>query len=317
MLNQRSFVKSETVLKVEKSIRELGYVQNNIAKSLALKNSKHIGILVYEINNPYYFEIYEGMEKCATENGYIITLFNLSSNFDEKLKAICERNLSGIVSFMSNYFFSSYLNVLKKQNIVMVNFDSEESLQVEIDYSAAMYKYIEMLSRNGHKNLGYIYNSAKEKFFNVDTRGKSFVESCNKLGLNYKDCIKFPKDPNEKSHIIGYNLAKELLTENKDITALFCVNDFCAYGAVSAINEMSLKCPEDISVIGCDDILFSNFFQPKLSSVTFDKIKLGEEIVRRIILQVNDKEKAKNLERKITMTAEPVLRESVTLCTKK
>lgn len=313
VLNNTAVVKDELKQKVLKAVKDLHYVQNYTAKSLASRNNHHIGVAIYELSNPYHVEVVRGIEEYANEHGYIVSLFMFDNNMDKKLDAVCQRKLSGLVNFMTNEYPASFLNILKKQGTVLVNFGSEEGLCVYIDYTEAILEYCKILSRLGHKKVGYLYYGDRPRFF-ADGRGKTFYEKRREMGFDENDdYILFQNNSQENSEVMGYEGVKTLLKAHPEITALFCTNDMAAVGAYRGLREMGLRVPDDISVIGCDDIWLSEYVAPSLSSITHDKREMGRRIAQGLIESIQAKEIG---EKEIWIQAKPVLRESVGIARK-
>lgn len=308
VLNNTAFVKKDLVKRVKNAVKELGYIQNYAAKSLASKNNHHIGVAIYETTNPYHLEVVQGIEEYATENGYIVSIFMLNNNMEKKLDAVCKRNLSGIVNFITNVYPESFLEILKRQGTVLVNFGIENSLQSVINYSKAIKEFCSILKENNHKNVGYIFNSDKDRFF-ADDRCKTFYNIRKEMGFSENDdYIYLTEEYNEKSQVLGYKLAKKMFTQHPEITAVFCTNDMSAIGAIKALNELGFLVPHDVSVIGCDDIWPSIFITPSLCSISFDKNQYGRDIAKTIIDSIKNK---KITEKYINATANIVLRDSI------
>lgn len=308
VLNNTAVVKEELREKVLKAIEELHYVQNYAAKGLASKNNHHIGVAIYEMANPYHLEVVRSIEEYATQYSYVVSVFMLDNNLNKKLDAVCQRQLSGLVNFMTNEYPASFLGILRKQRTTLVNFGLEYGFAVYVDYADAIKEYLNILYKYGHRRVGYLYYGDRARFF-ADNRGCAFYETRKELGFEERDdYILFGNNSGANSEILGYQGVKKLIGEHPEITALFCTNDMMAVGACRGLREMGLRVPEDISVIGCDDIWLTEFIAPTLSSITHDKKEMGHKIAQVIIENArNDNVKNETY----WLKAKPVVRESV------
>ncbi len=290
VMNNKQFVRPELVRRVKAAIEELNYVPDFTAKSLASRRSNHIGVALYEMTNPYHAEIIQGLEKYASECNYMVTTFLLDNKSNKKFDAICERRLDGLINFMTNDLPRSFTEILKRQKTVLVNFNPQDSFIVMNDYTQSMLECMKLLSDYGHKKVGYICSSDAIRF-SADTRGNTFLENRLKFGFDCDDSLVMcNNDYTMLSEQIGYRLCGELLKAHPDVSAIFCTNDLTAFGAIRKIAEAGLKCPDDISVIGCDDISLGEYYNPPLSTMSFDKMQHGANIAKKIIDKIENPE---------------------------
>ena len=275
------YVKDEKKERVLQAIKELNYIPDQNARSLVTNKSDNIGIAIYETTNPYHMEIAKKIEEFATTKGYIVSLFMLDNNMEDKLRIITERRVDGFVNFMTNRYPSEFINALKSRGTELVNFDSSVGPMFLNDYTSAMTEVLQKLKELGHKNLAYI-STLDEKNFAVDTRGKTWFAETEKLGFN-KCKVYYNHEFNLPSDKTGNKLAKKMIAEYKNVTAVFCTNDLSAMGCLRALSDAGLKVPQDISVIGCDNIALSEILVPSLTTLDIDKARQGYDIARQII----------------------------------
>ena len=290
VMNNKSFVKPEHVEKVRKAIEELNYIPDFNAKSMARRRNNHIGIALYEMTNPYHAEIIQGIEEYAAQHNFMTTIFVLNNTSHQKYHAICERRLDGLVNFMTNDLPRAFTAELKRQQIVLVNFSPEDSFMIVNDYTPPMREFMRLLQEGGHRKVAYLW-TGDEMRFRSDKRGKTFLEEREKYGFDSDESlILFNEDMTLTSEQIGYRLCKRLLQRHPDVTAVFCTNDLAALGALRCLSEAGRRCPEDVSVIGCDDIALGEYFNPPISTISFDKRAHGADIAQMIIEKVADPE---------------------------
>lgn len=287
VMNNKPSVKPEYVLKVKRAIEELNYVPDFTAKCLASRRSNHIGVAVYEMTNPYHAEIIEGLEEYAAGKGYMVTTFLLDNKLPQKLDAICERRLDGLVNFMTNELPENFVNILQNQNTVLVNFRKDNSFLVQNDYEKAMLVFMRQLSELGHKKVAYV-STVDELRFKADSRGKTFLSMREKYGFSEESSLVLCNDDYSlRSEQVGYLLADALIEKNPEVTAVFATNDLCAVGLIKRLSELGYGCPKDISVIGCDNIALSGYLTPGLCTIGFDKREYGRSIAKAIIDKID------------------------------
>lgn len=283
ILNGKQNVSKKSVEKVHQAIKELGYIPDQNARSLAGKTNKHIGIAIYEYENPYHWEVIRGIEEYAASKGYFVSEFLLDNKNLYKYDEICGRKLGALVNFMTNEYPDGFLDVLRVQNVKLVNFDVSFGPVFTMDYSKAFGEIFEKLAKDGHKNVGYVW-SGDEPRFNADGRGRLFYELRKQYGMNLsEDLVEYNYDPQSLSYDIGFIGCKKLMERHGEITALFTTNDLVAIGAIRALKDIGKSVPEDICVIGCDDIKVASNYIPSITSMRCDKHKFGGDIARCII----------------------------------
>lgn len=312
VMNNKSFVKPEYVQRVKKAIAELNYVPDFTAKSLARRRSNHIGIALFEMTNPYHAEIIQGLEKYATEHNYMVTTFLLDNESEKKYDVICERRLDALINFMTNDLPRNFIEVLKRQQTVLVNFHPQDSFMVVNDYTQSMLDCMQLLHDYGHRKVAYLSSSDTMRY-QADTRGATFLARRAEFGFDCDNSLIYcSNNYTMHSEEIGYELCGKLLAEHPDVTAIFCTNDLTAIGAIHKIAEAGLSCPNDISVIGCDDIALGAYLNPPLTTMSFDKVRHGAIIAKKIIERIEYPESTPY--EKIVVESKLKLRGSVAQC---
>lgn len=278
VLNNNGYVSKENRDKIENAINNLGYTPNLIARSLRTKETRQILFFVPELSNPFYMEVYQGMEDYAEENGYTIVV---SRHYDHNM--IKQRQYDGIIlsqispelqfEFQSlgipvvvTYYGSQPLS------IPFVSINIEEGAKMAMNY----------LIHNGHKKIAFITNeNLDDQRFLGYSKGIEILKlQCNQRYV--KKCT-----DNSSGYHQGYAAANELIDSGLDITAIFAFNDIIATGSIAAIMERGIKVPDQISIIGFDDILQSQFTCPPLTTIRMPKYEQGWESARTLISLIN------------------------------
>lgn len=309
VLSNRLTVSKEKEERVRAAAKQLNYFPNHTARSLSLGLSYHIGVIINEFTNPYHMEIVQYVGKYVTMHGFMMTVFDFKEDANTIYRFLGERQFDALVNFSSNVYSEELLKMLKERGTILVNFANVSDFEVHHDVVGAMIECMAKLKSLGHKKVGYVSVVDSPRFY-ADERGATFVSKREEFGFETSDdYILFNDDFARDSGDTGYILTKQLMKKHPEITALFVMNDVAAFGAMRALKEMGLKCPEDVSVIGCDDIILSREYIPSLSTISFDKEAYGTEIGRRIISKMKDD--ADYSGNTFIVTAKPIYRESI------
>lgn len=298
VLNKTGYVSEESRGKIEKAISELGYSPNLIARSLKTRQSRQILFSVHDILNPFYMEVYRGMEDCCEENGYTIVL---SRNFDP-LK-IRQHQYDGLI--LSDISQGRAQEPMKPPLPAIVTDYSGIPLpitSVGIDIKAGAEKATNHLLENGHRKIAFLTICSNLE----DQRLQGFYSSLEKTGLDAKAAPVICAAHTGSEYIKGYFSAKELLGKTRDFTAVFAFNDAMAIGALSAFSESNIQVPRDVSLIGFDNILQGGFTIPKLTTVNLPKYKQGYESALALINMIQGR-----TVRSMTLDTSLILRDSV------
>ena len=303
VLNGKTVVAKDKKERVLAAIEALRYIPDQTARNLAMRRSNHIGIAIYELTNPYHMEIARSIEECASRNGFIVSVFMLDNDMENKFNAMVERRLDGLVNFMTNRYPEEYTEMLAKRGTVLINFDSRYGPLFINDYRAAMADILQKLYTWGHRKIAYI-STLDEGGFRADSRGKQWFESVEKLGFERTEVF-YNHEFNAASDETGRRLTREMLRSFRDATAVLCTNDLTAMGCLRELSDEGIRVPRDMSVVGCDDIEITRTLIPSLTTMTIDKHRQGEEIAKQILEQLNGGEK-----RNFVYPAVPIYRES-------
>lgn len=293
VLNNNGYVSKDNRDRVIKVIEETGFSPNPMARGLRNKETRQILFYISDILNPFYLEVYQGIDGYARENNYSI---EITSHFD--LEFIKQKRFDGVI--MSDVD-EQYGNQLKKLNIPIVavsygNNDLSVPL-VSIDVENGARDLANYIADCGHQRVTCIASGVHRS----DPRPQVFFNTLRERGLhdhnfeliyNNDDCPGFTR---------GYNATQALIEKGLNCTAIFYTNDNLAIGGMGALAQAGYRIPEDISVAGFDDILQSNFCLPPLTTVSIPKFQQGQEVVK-LLLKIIKNDPASNLVLKSVMT---------------
>lgn len=280
VINKNQNVNEKIRQDVLQAIEELGYYPNAFAKNLAKNTSNVLGLILPDITNPYFPILARGIEDASHRLGYSLFIANTDNNPIIELEYIdkmISQQVGGIILISSILDEAKVMKlselsvpfVLCDRFIMDTPFDT-----VSIDNYKASYDAVQHLIRKGHKNICHI--SGPLHVQSASMRKQGYLDAMQEYQL--EPCI-LNGDFNFES---GYQLMKTILKE-RSTSAVFAGNDLIALGAMNAIQEAGLTVPTDISVIGCDDILFAQMSRPKLSSISIPAYQIGVTAVDMMV----------------------------------
>lgn len=285
VLKNTKYVSDELKERVYAAVEQLNYIPNHAAQMLKTKRTNQITMLVSDISNPYYGEIAAGMEEATQRNKYVLSICSTEGAPDTYITKVIERQTDGAFLAVTDDSFSTIvINKLINQGIPVViagtyeveHFKDKVS-RIVVSYEAAMEQMMNYLHNLGHRNVGYLVGLSEETH---DTRLALFSAYRDMLGFNPdENYLVFGNFPYRTNFESGYDSMKRLLAIPEMVTAVFCTNDLMAFGAIKAIREVGLRIPDDISIVGCDNIFFSECADPPLSTISIPKRDMGRKVV--------------------------------------
>lgn len=298
VLNGFEFVKADTRQRVLKVAEDLGYVANLQARSLAGGKSKIIGVLVPSLENGYISAIAQGIDEELTKAGYDLMLYTTHHKQGKEAqyaKTIASGLTDGLLLMVplipSSQLESNYLTALRQKGFPYVLIDqtdaANQSTVVDSNNRQGAYEAITYLIKLGHKRIGFItgnmeINAARERL-------EGYKTALKENNLAFEKSLVVKGDFTQRA---GYEAAKELLQLQQPPTAIFSPNDLAAFGVMEAIREAGLRIPEDMSVIGFDDLPQASLTYPKLTTVRQPLQEMGKVAVKLLLEQIEQPSQA-------------------------
>jgi len=295
VLNNKPGISQKTRQRVFDAISEMGYETNFLSKP-ALSNNNSIRLIVYKkhgkvvSDTPFFAELLEAIESEARKNGYnlVFSYINENENKVDVLKLIKDHPLDGVLVLateMNNEEIASF-SIIDTPVLVLDNyFQSEKFDTVVINNVQGAYEAVRYLLNCGHRRIGYLHSSIKINNFieRYDGYAKSLRDNQIKIENDYIWELDSTMDG-------AYKDTKELIVKNKNLpSAFFADNDIIAFGAMKAFKEAGFNIPEDISIIGFDDMPFCEMAEPTLTTIRVYKQTMGRLAVRRLIESIESK----------------------------
>lgn len=292
-LHNSPLVSHETAERIRRIAREKGYRPSAIARSLVTRRTKTIGVVVTRIADPFIAEVVNGIEEVANDHGYSVFLANSDANPDREVKVVHsfhERRVDGILVTASRVgaLYMPLLDEMRVPTVLINNQHPGEFVHsVMIDNLAASRLATEHLIRLGHRRIAYV---GDQFGFQSDTERFAGYRSA----LEVADVPFLPEliahgDGKAEG---GLRAMEKLLALPKPPTAVFCYNDMSALGALRAIHEHGLRAPEDISVVGFDDLFIASYTRPALTTISQPMRQMGRmamDILIKLFAGLNSK----------------------------
>ncbi|MBL4931415.1 LacI family DNA-binding transcriptional regulator [Clostridium paridis] len=291
VLNDIDVVNEETKKKVVDAIKKLGYRPNIVARSLKTQRTKTIGILVPDISSQFYPEVVRGAEDVSNIYDYNVILCN--SDFDgekekEYLKVLKEKMVDGVL-YMSSSLQDETLDLINEldlKTVLVETKDKEGTLpSVIIDNVKATYDATKYLLDKGLKNIGYI-GMEKEALNAWAERYNGYEKALKEANVKVDENLTFFKSLKANT---GYEGINEILSSGKKLDGLVCGSDEVAMGAINALRDKGIKVPEDVKVIGFNNISVAELFYPKITTVAQPMYDMGSVAMRMLIKIINQK----------------------------
>lgn len=281
----------ETVEKVERAAKELGYVPPKRKKKKGTKKEKLLVVFCSNLTNPYYVMLLQGIESRAKEQGFGLFVCNTQRDLkmeERYLKMMWELRPLGIIYTCnpSHCFMDLVKELSQKIPVAIINNQNEKMNvdAVELDNSKLGRIMARHLLELGHRNVAYIAPPLTARQKQRSKRVEGFLKEYEKAGLRENVIIKAAKEEIDldvalidSEYKIGYDLTKELLQENREITAIVGLNDMIAFGILDALHEAKIKVPSEMSVMGCDNTLFARMHKVDLTTIEHFVIFKGRD----------------------------------------
>ena len=286
VINNSSSVAQSTRDVVLKAIKKLDYRPNLLGRNLRRTETRLVLALLPTIANPFYSHIVKGMEDIAHKNGYNVMLCNTDSSVDREriyLELLKNRLADGVI-FMAPEIGGEELTAIGEHFHVVQCCEYKEGAQVplaSIDNHQAAKKVAKHLISLGHKRIGMI--SCRNRFLSTMRREQGFRVAMEEAGIAFEEELVVYGDYSFKS---GRRGAISLMELSERPTAIFAISDIMAIGVLRAARETGLSVPEDLAVVGFDNISFASMCEPMLTTISQPKYDLGctamELLLRKI-----------------------------------
>jgi len=299
-----SAIPQETKNRIFEAAEKFNYRPNYFARSLRAQRSFTFGVIVPELSDGYSAMVLNGVEAALSKEGFFyLTASHLHRDdlLDHHPKMLLERQVEGIIAVDTPIRF--------KTSLPIVTVSGHEKIKgvtnVVLNHQHAAELGIEHLFALGHRKIAFI----KGQDFSSDTnvRWETIKQSAAKRGIEIDPAIVAQLEGDIPSPEVGYIAARKILAANKSFTALFAFNDISAIGAIRALQEAGLRVPEDVSVLGFDDIYAAPFYNPALTTIRQPLFEMGSLAAETLLDRVGKTQELNLAKVPETLTVEPKL----------
>lgn len=297
VLNNTKHVTPEVRTRVLDAAKALDYHPNLIAKSLSTKETKHIAMLVDNIENPHYVRLLMGIQHVAIKHGYIVSILPSSQLEENNGAELVGRGIDGII-LATEYSTKD----IAKYHIPIICANSSAC----INYRPAIFNMVKVLQDLGHKKIAFLSGLSLD--YEQHTRYHDFKAALEYYKLEINDAL-FINGKGLTDEQAGYDSAEHLLATGLEFTAVFALNDLMAIGAMRRFSEAGLRIPEDISLIGCDGIKETLFTMPSLSTLHSHTYTFGKQLMSHLLNVLNPQ--SADITEFSPLQAELIIRESI------
>ncbi len=314
------YIPATTKKRIERAAKKLGYRPNLFARSLRSKRSHTVGVMVFDMTDPYCTLVLRGIEGTLYQSSYLPILtdvHNERSRFERYLEMLLDRRVEALI-VLANWLFLdiNLLGDLEKSSIptaiIGVELKTESISSVIVDNELGAHMAIEHLYALGHRKIAFIRGPKALADSAPRWKGIRNFAKATDLELDSRLILDLPesRDPGS-SFEAGYKLTDELIKQKRPFTAILAFDDMTAFGAIRALTKAGLRVPEQCSVIGFDDVATCALYSPPLTTIRQPMQTMGATAVGIVVDGINavlEKRDNAALHRKVA--PELVVRES-------
>jgi len=288
-INQSTLVTPQTAEKVWRAIRELGFYPNTQARALVSGKSRIFGLIISDISNPFFPELVKSFEDSAIRHDYESIVAN--TDYKSERMAVCvrrmiERQVDG-VAIMTSEMDRSLIEELSSRRLPIVFLDLGKVKplisNIAVNYAKGIQEAVHHLVSLGHRRFGFISGPLSLK--SAKARRTAVLTNLRACGIGDRQQIVV-----EGNHRIdgGEEAMRRILASAHVPTAVLASNDLSAIGALRAMHQAGLNVPQDISLVGFDDIEFAQFTQPALTTVRLSREEIGRKAFDALYASIQD-----------------------------
>jgi DNA-binding LacI/PurR family transcriptional regulator len=292
VINGYPHVSATVRRKVLRAVKTLNYQPNRTAQRLRAKRSRVVGLIISDIQNPFFTSVVRGIEDLAYQQGYSVVLCNSDEDPQKEhlyIDVMCAEDVAGVI-IASASEASAHVQALLDRNIPVIAIDRRvRSRQVDSVLVANVQGTIAAMSHllsMGHREIGYVglpldRTPGRERY-------AGYRRALRAHGLKASRGLVCFGNAKQQG---GYECAARLLKANPSLTAFFVANNLMTLGALGAIQEAGLKIPADVSVVGFDDMPWAPLLQPPLTVVAQPTYELGQKAVELLLARIKQPDK--------------------------
>jgi len=312
-LNRVPTVDRRLAKRVWRAAAELGYYPNKLARGLVLGRSRILGLIVSDITNPFFPEIIQSFEDAAVDHDYEILL--VSTQHDHKrmeisVRRMIERRVDG-VAVLTSGIEEELLGQLQFRKLPLVLIDADSpppgTSNLQIDYRRGIRQAVEHLAALRHDKIAFITGPLTLR--SALTRKNAFEDSLREIGMHFDPQLVLEGDHTMEGGMCAFGA---LIDKGLRPTAVMCSNDLSAIGVMREAYERGVSVPQELSVVGFDDVRIAQFIVPPLTSVRISQAGIGRVAFNALFAELQ-REKLSRDSTEYLLTTDLVLRSSTAL----
>jgi LacI family transcriptional regulator len=310
VINGMDRVSDSTIKKVQSAVETLNFYPDHVARTMINKKTQTIGLIVPQLSNEYWALMSEVIQNQLWVNGYTTLICSTDNEMDKEnayLKMYIERRVDGIIYCASSDHVTGnqrQIDMLKQSGIPIVTMDPNVTgvSCVTGDHLLGSFNAVEHLIQLGHHDIAYIGGPAVSIEREFGYRKALLVN-----GLNINEALILIV--NGQATKDGHRAMQKLHASGEKFDAVFCGNDMLAFGAIKGLEEANIRVPEEVAVVGYDDIQSASLFNPSLTTVQQPILDIGLELIS-LLLQLMEQAVENRTPRKIVVPTQLIVRAS-------
>mgnify|MGYP006300208259 CR=1 FL=1 len=290
VLNDSGYVSDDTRRRVRQAIDELGYAPNRLARGLRSKQTQTLGLVVTDITNPFWTTVARGVEDVASEHGFSVILCNTDESDakqEQYVNLLLEKQVDGFLLVPASGDTSAVAQ-LQQRDVPLVILDRAVPLPVDTvrcDSEVGAYDLVMHLLNLGHRRIGLLGGSPTVS--TAQDRLRGYRRALQQAGIPVDEDLILHRDYTQEA---GYVMTQAILALPERPTALFAVNNFIAIGAVRALREANVRIPEDMALVGFDDLPLALMVEPFLTVAAQPAYEMGAKATALLLERINAEE---------------------------
>ena len=313
VMNTPEIVAEDTRQKVINAVKELAYIPNMMAASMPKRKTNYIGLIIPDITNIFFSNLVRGVQDVCEKHGNSVLVVNSDDSQEKEgryLKLLYSRRVDGVILTVAGYrekeFPEEELSLLEKMNIVLIDreINGMTTPIVKVNNFVGAYSAVKYLLTMGHRKIMYLAGIEGTK--TNRERRKGYLSALKDASISWEKELTADFRLDTAYQKIMHHWP-QLKNSDELPTAIFAANDLMAIGALKAFAQLQVQVPEDISIIGFDNIPFSDCTYPPLTTIAQPTYQMGQMAVETL-LKVIDKKK---IQKSVELKTELIERDSV------
>ncbi|MFD0994173.1 LacI family DNA-binding transcriptional regulator [Tenacibaculum geojense] len=291
-------ISPETKRRVKELAEKLNYVPNALAVNFRTKETKTIGLIIPEVVHHFFSNVIKGIIEEAEKLNYLVIILPSNESFElekKQLNLLVSKQVDGIIMSLANKTIDyKHINEVIDKNIPVILFDKISKLvkcsKIIIDDRKAAYNATNHLIKTGCKKIAHIRGPLEPQ--NSIDRFLGYKKALDENNIEYLSNFVYTCD--EVSFEEGYQFAEQIIKDHPDIDGIFAITDLVATGVITKLNELNIKIPEQVSVIGFSDWFLSRAITPSLTTIYQPGLEIGKNCFSQLIKEIQFKKNNTN-----------------------